>query len=229
MKISGAIAATFAATTMALPSNFKARSDLDPAQRAFLEKYQPLSDAASKAIGPVDGTTPSGSGFCSNDFPCATVTKTTATNLGEKEEIERDTASALLDQLTASPEVTLGKVQGSDLNGLKLTHEGAVLDIIGVPGTFKSEVLAGMVFDMYKFQSDDVTTNSIRATPAKSDRATGSPMALCLYPEGADAEEAHQFCIGKDMEGNPTVPPTMNKRQISDLLCGIIDIPIVCD
>lgn len=231
---------------MAMPSNLQARgavqtfpanitgtdkgsfrptpSNLDAAEKAFLEKYQPLSDAALKAIKPGNDVSFSGAGFCYSDFPCLSVTKAAAASIGNKEEIEHDQASALLDQLTASPEVTFGQVENSVFKGLRVTHQGAVLDIIAAPGTIKSDVLGGMVFDMYKLQSDDVTTNSIRATPAKIDNSPGSPVALCLYPEGAEANEAYNFCVGKDLNGAP-----VTKRGISDFLCSIVDVPLVCD
>ena len=207
---------------------------LDSAQKAFLEKYQPLSDAAVEKISPVEGPF-SAAGFCSKDYPCLSVNKAAVATIGNKEEVERDQVVGLLDQLTKTPKTRFGKVPGNVFTGLKIVYEGAVLDVIAAPGEIDSSVLGGMAFDMFKLQADDIATNAIRATQAKTQGGSNPLLALCLYPEGADSQKTYQFCVGNELDGSPMPSPTVSassaKRQeggVSGIICSIIDIPLIC-
>lgn len=216
-------------------SGFPAAADnMESSQKAFLDKYQPLSDAALKKVSPVEGPF-SSSGFCSQDFPCLSVDKAAVATIGDKEEIEREQVAGLLDQLTKSPKAKFDKVPGNVFTGLKMTHDGAVLDVIAAPGEIESNVLGGMVFDMFKLQADDISTNSIRATQAKTKGANAPLLALCLYPEGVDSQKMYQFCVGNELDGSPmrkdARSSSVAKRQeggISGIICSIIDIPLIC-
>jgi hypothetical protein len=201
-------------------------AQLDGAQRAFLEKYQPLSDAALTKVAPVSHTSFSAAGFCFSEFPCLSVAHVAVATVGDKEEVEREQVAAILDRLTASPNTTFGAVPGKLFTGLRVAEKGAILDVIAAPGTMESNVLGGLVFDMFKLQSDDVSTNAIRAAPAPTDGHAADPLALCLYPEGADAQRAFNFCTGKELDGSagPSGKPGRAKRGlISDLFSGALE------
>lgn len=212
-------------------------SNLDGSAKAFLERYQPLSDKALYKVQPVNEVSFSAAGFCFSDFPCLSVSNAAVATIGDKEEIKREQISAILDQLTSSSQATFGNVPGNAFSGLKITNQGAVLDVIALPGSIESKVLAGMVFDMFKLQSDNVATNSIRATQAKTDGKDRSLLALCLYPEGADSQQAYNFCVGNELDGSSTpnsepLPgqPSNSKRGlgITDLICSFVDLPLLC-
>ena len=219
------------ADTDAFPA---APSDLEQGQRDFLSKYQALSEAAFQAVAPVRDNSFSAAGFCYSDFPCLSVNKAAVATIGDKQEVEKEQVAAILDQLTSTDTVTFDHVNGSPFSGLKITKNGAVLDVIAQPGTMESEALGGMAFDMFKLQSDDISTNSIRATQAKTDGQERPLLALCLYPEGADATQTYNFCIGKGLDGKApdrsSSKRTLSRREggLSDLLCSFIDIPLIC-
>jgi hypothetical protein len=56
---------------------------------------------------------------------------------------------------------------------------------------------------MYKMQHDNPATNSIHAVQAKSDGQERPFVALCLYPEGADAMQAYNFCLSNNLDSSP--------------------------
>jgi hypothetical protein len=116
------------------------------------------------------------------------VHKAAVATIGDKEEVEREQVSAILDQVTSSLTVTFDKVNGNHFSDLKISSKGAVLDVIAVPGNMDSKVLGSMVLDMFKLQADDIATNAICATQAKTDGSDAPLVALYLYPKGADSE-----------------------------------------
>lgn len=213
-----------------------APADLPSELRSFLEKYQPLSKVASDEVGPKNEARFSSVGHCFSEFPCFSVERAAAATIGDKEEVTVEQVSAILDQLTAnsSSTVNFGQSQGpNSMSGLKMSASQATLEVVAYPGTMPVRFLAGMVFDMYKMQHDDPATNSIRAVQAKTDGKKRPFVALCLYPEGADQAQAHNFCLGNNLDGSPAIPhDRMAKRFFDDILdfgCGLIDIPILCD
>lgn len=213
----------------AAPANLS--SDL----RSFLEKYQPLSNAASSQIGPKDEARFSAVGHCFAEFPCFSVERGAAATIGDKQEVTQVQVSAILDNLTSSSTVTFGPAQGGNSrSGLKITANEATLEVIAVPSTMSANFLAGMVFDMFKMQHDDPATNSIRAVQAKTDGKDRPFVALCLYPANADATQVHNFCLGNHLDGTPIVPAQRMAKRFSleggfGFLCGIVDLPLLCE
>lgn len=61
---------------------------MESGQKVFLNKYQPLSDAALKKVSPVKGPFAS-SGYCLQDFFCLFIGKAAVATIGNKEEIKR--------------------------------------------------------------------------------------------------------------------------------------------
>lgn len=139
-----------------------------------------------------------------------------------------------MDNLTSSSTVTLERAHGDNSrSGLKVTANQATLEVIAVPGTISANFLAGMVFDMFKMQHDDPATNSIRAVQAKTDGEERPFMALCLYPEGADPTQVHNFCLGNHLDGSPAFLAQRMAKRLSiegglGFLCGMIEIPLIC-
>lgn len=202
--------------------------------RSFLQKYQPLSNIAGDHIGPRNNARFSAVGHCFIDFPCFSVEQGAAATIGTQEEITQDEVSTLLDQLTSSPEVEF-KILSKDpiASGLKLTARHAVLEVVAPPSKISADTLAGMVFDMFKMQQDNPTTNSIRAVQAQADGQPRRYMALCLYPDGANSTQAHDFCLGNKPDGTPAFSAQReSKRDLIDdglgLLCGFLPIPGIC-
>lgn len=208
-------------------------SNLSSSLRLFLDKYQPVANAASARIGAKDEALFTSAGHCFAEFPCFSVERGAMATIGSQEEVTQEQVSAILDRLTSSPTVSFEPDASTMLSGLKLTANQATLQVIAAQGTVPSSFLAGMVFDMYKMQHDNPTTNSIRAIQAKSDGEERPFVALCLYPEGADATQARNFCLGKELDGSPT-PLTQSKTKRFSIehglsfLCGLIQIPIIC-
>jgi hypothetical protein len=154
-------------------------------------------------------------------------------SIGDKEEVSQEQVSAILDRLTTTPTVTFEHDATTMLSGLKLTLNQATLEVIALQGTMPTNFLAGMVFDMYKMQHDDPTTNSIRAVQAATDGQERPFVALCLYPEGANATEARNFCLGNELDGERTPFSQDKSKRFSiehglNFLCGLVKIPIIC-
>ena len=210
-----------------------APANLPSSLLSFLEKYQPLANAARTEIGPTDEAVFTSAGHCFADFPCFSVERGAIASIGKQEEVTQEQVSALLDSLVSSPTVVFKPNAPSMLSGLKLTAKQATLEVIAAQGTVPSRFLAGMVFDMYKMQHDNPATNSIRAVQAKTDGQERPFVALCLYPEGANATQAHNFCLGNKLDGSP-MPATQSKakrfliKHGLSLLCGLILVPLLC-
>jgi hypothetical protein len=154
-------------------------------------------------------------------------------SIGTQEEVTQEQVSAILDRLMSAPTATYAPTSSNPLSGLKITAQQATLEVIASQGTVPSQFLAGMVFDMYKMQHDDPATNSIRAVQAKSDGQERPFVALCLYPEGADATQAHNFCLGNNLDGSPMAHVQAKEKRLSiehglSFLCGIVPIPLLC-
>jgi hypothetical protein len=214
-----------------------APSNLPASQKAFLDKYQPLSEKALSAISPVDNGAFSKAGSCFAEYPCFSVERGAVATIGDKQEVTRDQVSAILDHLTSSPTAVIDQSNSDTMfSSLKVTKNQATLQVIAAPGTIQSDILAGMVFDMFKLQSEDPATNAIRAVKAKTDGKERPFFALCLYPEGADkTQEAYNFCIGNQLDGTPTLAPpkrSQDKRFSFEggvsMLCSFIKIPLLC-
>lgn len=210
------------------PSNLKAET------KQFLEKYQKYSDKAVKSINPASGDKFASNGICYSEYPCFSVQKSAVGTIGNSEEVSQKQVSALLDQVLSSDTVTYDNENGpAPFTGQQWTAEGATLSVIAPGGTAPSDVVAGLVFDLFKLQTEDATTNSIRAVKALGDGEQRPTVALCLHPADADAQKAYNFCIGKQLDGSymPTETDNNNKRDVGDIadfICNLIDIPILC-
>src|SRR3954467_14501096 len=212
-----------------------APTNLPADQKAFLDKYQPLSEKAFVAVSPVQKGAFSNTGSCFAEYPCFSVERGSVATLGDKEEVTREQVSAILDHLTASPTALIDQSNPDTLfSSLKVTKNHATLQVIAAPGVVPSDTLAGMVFDMFKLQSEDPATNAIRAVKARTDGQEVPFFALCLYPEGADkTQEAYNFCIGNQLDGKPiSSSPSPAKRALErrrlNFLCSFIQIPLIC-
>src|SRR3954467_6377307 len=80
-----------------------APTNLPADQKAFLDKYQPLSKKAFVAVSPVNKGAFSNTGSCFTKYPCFSVERRGVTTLSDKEEVTREQVSAILNHLTASP------------------------------------------------------------------------------------------------------------------------------
>jgi hypothetical protein len=154
-------------------------------------------------------------------------------SIGTQEEVTQEQVSAILDRLVSAPTATYAPTSSNMLSGLKVTANQATLEVIASQGTVPSNFLAGMVFDMYKMQHDNPATNAIRAVQAKTDGQERPFVALCLYPEGVDATQAHNFCLGNTLDGSPMPQMQANTKRFSlehgiSFLCGLIPIPLLC-
>lgn len=208
-------------------------ADLSSSLHMFLEKYQPLANAASAQIGAKQSAVFTSAGHCFTDYPCFSVERGAMASIGDKEEVSQEQVSAILDRLTTTPTVTFEHDATAMLSGLKLTHNQATLEVIATQGTMPSNLLAGMVFDMYKMQHDDPSTNSIRAVQAATDGQERPFVALCLYPEGANAAEARNFCLGNELDGQRTTLTQDKSKRFSiehglNFLCGLVKLPLLC-
>jgi hypothetical protein len=131
------------------------------------------------------------------------------------------------------PTATYAPTFANMVSGLKVTANQATLEVIASQGTVPSNVLAGMVFDMYKMQHDDPATNAIRAVQAKPDGQERPFVALCLYPEGVDATQAHNFCLRNGLDGSPMPYTRALAKRFSfehgiQFLCRMIPVLILC-
>jgi hypothetical protein len=211
-----------------------APSDLSSSLRSFLEKYQPLANSASEQIGAKNQAVFTSAGHCFAEFPCFSVERGAMATIGDQEEVTQEQLSAILDRLVLSPTVTFEHDASTPLSGLKLTVNHATLEVVAAHGSVPSTFLAGMVFDMYKMQHDDPATNSIRAVQAQTDGVERPFVALCVYPEGADPTQAHDFCLGSDLVGGTMAATQAKEKRFSferllGGVCSILDFPLVCD
>ena len=211
-----------------------APADLLDDLKSFLDKYQPLANNASANIGAKDQDLFTSAGHCFAEYPCFSVERGAMASIGDSEEITPIQVSALLDKLLSTPVATFDHTRPqSPLSGLRLTTNQATLEVVAPPGTISTTFLAGMVFDMYKMQHNDPTTNAIRAVQAKTDNQERPFVALCLYPEDADLAQAYNFCISNELDGSQTVISQPFSKRFSleggfSFLCGIIKIPLLC-
>lgn len=211
-----------------------APANLSSDLRSFLQKYQPLADLASKEIGPKEEDFFTSSGHCFTEFPCFSVERGAIATIGSEEEVMPQQMSAILDQMLLSPTVAFEHDAATSLSGFMLTADKATLKVIATQGSMSSSLLAGMVFDMYKMQSNSPATNAIRAVQAKTDGKERPFLALCVYPEQADSVQAHNFCLGNELDGTSSSAHTKSKdkrQSIEGLLSGIcsfIEIPLLC-
>jgi hypothetical protein len=211
-----------------------APTTLPQAEKAFLDKYQPLSNDASAFIGSKNGDNFTSSGLCFSEYPCFSVDFASTVGIGSTAPISQVQMAGLLDAITAMPVVQFDQAStDSPLNGFKVTSNGVVFEVISSPGMVSSSVMAGVAFDLYKIQGDDSKSNSIRGLLAATDNAPNPFKALCLYPEAADAGMAGDFCAARDPFGASEKVAKLAKRGLSvaGLLsgfCGLVDVPILC-
>lgn len=212
-------------------------ASIDPVQEEFLRKYQPLSEATLGSIRPVSEAVFSSTGSCFSKYPCFTVERAAVAAIGDKEEVNRDQVSAILDSLnsTSSIVVTQDDNPATLYPSYTKTIQGATLQIIALPGELPTDILGGLVFDLFKLQSDNPLTNSIRAVQAKTDGKERPFLALCLYPEGIDETQAYNFCIGNELDGSPSpytptshVDKRLSLEGLINFGCGLIQIPLLC-
>lgn len=217
----------------------KTPSNLASTTKSFLDTYQPRSSVASDFIGPKNGAHFSSAGYCFAEYPCFSVNQGAMASIGTKAEVTAEQMSALLDSVLTQDHVTFDhSTMTSMLSGFKTTKNGATLEIVAPAGTMSSSVVAGMAFDMFKLQSNNAQTNSIRAVQTPSDGHPAPIMALCVYPDqGSDTTHLtaiQNFCVGKELDGS--VAPAsqrMTKRDFSigallGDVCSVIDLPILC-
>jgi hypothetical protein len=209
-------------------------SNLPADELSFLNKYQPHSNVASAQIGSKDQDPFTSSGYCFAEYPCFSVQKGGVATIGTGGEITKEQVSKILDDLLSNPQATFDQSNKDTVfSGLKTTVDGAVLEVIASPGTIDSNFLAGMVFDMYKMQSDNPSTNSIRAVQAKTDGKDQPFVGLCLYPQSADPTKAYNFCLGKELDGTPMPAKSLKVKRFSiqgglSFICGLIEVPLLC-
>jgi hypothetical protein len=208
-------------------------SNLPAQEKAFLDKYQPASDAASKFIGQKSRDRFASAGYCFSEYPCFSVENAAAVSIDNVPFITQTQASQMMDHILAQPRIHFeGPTANHSFTGLKLTVGNVVLDVISPPGIVPSKVMAGFVFDMYKMQSGDPSTNSIRALQAASDTAPYANVAFCLYPAGINETAALNFCVGKELDGTLKKAAQNAKRFSLDGLfndfCNFLDIPVLC-
>jgi hypothetical protein len=210
-----------------------APANLSSSTRSFLQKYQPLANATSANIGAKSKAMFTSAGHCFAKFPCFSVERGAIASIGTQEEVTQEQVSAILDRLMSAPTATYAPTFANMVSRLKVTANQATLKVITSQGTVPSNVLAGMVFNMYKMQHDDLATNAIRAVQAKLDGQERPFVALCLYPKGVDATQAHNFCLGNGLDGSSMPHTRALAKRFSfehgiQFLCGIIPVPILC-
>lgn len=206
---------------------------LDAGTRAFLQRYQPLSDAATRTIGNEDADSFVASGLCFADFPCFSVDRVGSVQLGAGNALLDQThVRGLLDQLTAQPTVTLDQSHPNTvLYGTHAEWNGLTLEIISPPGSASSDFIGGLVFDMYKAVGQGGTANAVRAVPAYANGTQVSPIALCMFPSAADAGSAANFCAGKEPDGSTSSALRRRGFSLGSLFqgfCSVIDLPLLC-
>jgi hypothetical protein len=210
-----------------------APTSLPGAQKAFLDKYQPTSNAASDFIGQKERDHFTSAGLCYAEYPCFSIQNAAIAAVGTAPAISQDQMSGFLDYIMQMPTVTFQESPDDHAyTGLKLNQNGVVLDVISPPGMIAPSAMAGMVFDLYKIQAGEPSVNSIRGLQAASDLSPYANVALCLYPSTLEGADITNFCAGKELNGDPMAKPGLTKRFSIEALfagfCHTIDIPLLC-
>lgn len=141
--------------------------------------------------------------------------------------------SSLLDSLLETTDTTFDNSNHDTVfTGLKTTLNGAVMEVIAPQSTVPSSLVAGMVLDTFK-ASIGSGANAVRSVEAQEDGGPAPTVAICLYPDGADAVASQNFCVGKELDGSvdlTTSATTASKRSFSLFgeFCSLIDIPLLC-
>jgi hypothetical protein len=118
----------------------------------------------------------------------------------------------------------------SAFNGCKTTVPGGViLEIIAPSSSIHFWVTASMVFDMYKLQSADSFSNSIRSAQAATNGQASLTLGPRLYLAETDTMVAQNFCTGKHLDGI-SMKISRKVKTIDSLLTGLcyIDVPLLC-
>jgi hypothetical protein len=208
---------------------------------AFLSKYQTYSDAASSLTGPKQNDQFSAAGWCFEETPCFSVDRVSVVAMPAASgqplpALTTAQVSGLLDSLLATANTTFDNSNHDTVfTGLKTTLNGAVIEVIAPQSTVPSPLVAGMVLDTFK-ASVGSGANAVRSVEAQEDGGPAPTVAICLYPDGADATASQNFCVGKELDGSVVLstlltPATVvSKRSFSLFgdLCALIDIPILC-
>lgn len=208
---SAATATVDIATQISLPTNVsptnlasgEAPAGQNPSVTHFLNTWQNLSDTATNVIQSVGSIVLdiSFKGECSATFPCKSVGDVETATFGNSTQISQTQMTALLQQITGQSDLALNATKiASTVNRVRLNTDDIILEAFSTAKSIRTDVLAGMVFDMYKNQASAngtaVNTNAVRATvasiPCKS--TPNVPESICVYPSNADAKQARKFC-----------------------------------
>ncbi|KAI9702336.1 MAG: hypothetical protein M1836_000815 [Candelina mexicana] len=186
----------------------KAPSTLSSQTVDFLKRYQHYSDDASKVVPSYGKITFSSEGQCYAEYPCFSVNKAEKAAIKSSDgkpvpEITEGQMTKLLDAILAEKDTHFDDSNpDSPRGGLKHAEQDATLEIIAPKGKVPSNEAAGMVFDTYKLQAGDDSTNAVRAVIAQPENGPKAQIAFCLYPNGVDQNAAKNFCIGKELDGS---------------------------
>ncbi|KAF8848146.1 hypothetical protein BDZ45DRAFT_811003 [Acephala macrosclerotiorum] len=206
--------------------------------KAFLSKYQTYSNVASTLLGPKQNDKFSAAGWCFQETPCFSVGRVSVVAMPAASgqplpALTTAQVSSLLDSLLATTNTAFDNSNHDTVfTGLKTTLNGAVMEVIAPQSTVPSSLVAGMVLDTFK-ASIGSSANAVRSVEAQEDGGPVPTVAICLYPDGADAAASQNFCVGKELDGSVALstPATIvNKRSFSLFgdLCSLIDIPLLC-
>lgn len=214
-------------------------SDVAADVHSFLDKYQPDAHEASlhaTAAG-LDGFP--NEGLCTQSYPCFSVSRVGLVKFDSAPSFAIPQMDALLKAVLARDEITLDQASNPQtiLSGTKLATADFTLEVIAPAGTISAARLAGTVFDLFKAQGLQATSNAVRGMGVGGGSDGKAPMALCVFPSGAEGKAASNFCYGKELDGTlsatSTDPTPGLERRFSILgiaagLCSLIDIPLIC-
>jgi len=110
--------------------------------------------------------------------------------------ITEDQMTSLLNDILATRTTAFKAGIFNGINELQYEKGSVSLSVYGLDATTPSDILAGIVFDIYKIHADDTATNSIRAVQVEN------KVALCLSPVGADPVAVQNFFFGKEINGS---------------------------
>lgn len=212
---------------------------LDDGTRAFLDRYQPDSNAAAQLPGSAALDAFPATGLCMQEYPCFSVDRVAFATFDAPSGLTQTQAGQLLDAILAQPNISTDASRPNTVvNGARIVASDLTLDVMAPSGALDSAVLAGSVFDLVKAQGLQPGTDAIRGVAASTQPGALPTMGLCVYPTGADAGAAANFCQGKELDGSATVSsttaggPSKAKRfSVDELLtgfCAHIDIPLIC-